>query len=120
MLPRVKGNQQRLEQVFFNLLDNALTYTPANGQITVMAMAAVDSISVRISDNGPGISAEHLPRLFERFYRVDASRSREQGGTGLGLAIVKHIVLLHGGSVGVESTPGAGATFSFSLPIEHV
>jgi two-component system, OmpR family, phosphate regulon sensor histidine kinase PhoR len=116
-LPPVLANQQRLEQVFFNLLDNAITYTPAGGMVTIAATPGVDTIRVRISDTGPGIPPEHLPRLFERFYRVDSSRSRDQGGTGLGLAIVKHIVHLHGGTVSVESTPGAGTTFSFTFPL---
>jgi len=115
-LPAISGNQQRLEQVFFNLLDNALTYTPSGGSVTISAVATAAAVTVRVQDTGPGISPEHLSRLFERFYRVDPSRSREQGGTGLGLAIVKHIIQLHNGTIGVESIPGAGATFVVTLP----
>jgi two-component system phosphate regulon sensor histidine kinase PhoR len=118
-LPVVAANRQRLEQVFFNLLDNAINYTPAGGAVRMTADVGVARITIRISDTGPGIAAEHLPRLFERFYRVDPSRNREGGGTGLGLAIVKHIMYLHGGTVGVESTPGFGSTFSFTLPIHQ-
>jgi two-component system phosphate regulon sensor histidine kinase PhoR len=114
-IPLVAADRQRLEQIFFNLLDNALTYTPAGGRITISADVAAEEVIVKVSDTGSGIPPQHLPRLFERFYRVDPSRSREKGGTGLGLAIVKHIVQLHGGTVGVASTPGKGSTFSFTL-----
>jgi two-component system phosphate regulon sensor histidine kinase PhoR len=84
--------------------------------VWVAAEEAGGALVVRVSDEGCGIEAEHLPRLFERFYRVDRARSRRLGGTGLGLAIVKHIVLAHGGSIGVESRPGVGTTFTMRLP----
>ena len=108
----VFADPRRLEQILVNLLDNACKYTPDGGKISLRwAMQGQESVEVRISDNGPGISQEHQSRLFERFYRVDKARSRESGGTGLGLAIVKHIMQRHGGTVWVESVPGNGATF---------
>ncbi len=113
--PPVLADQGKLEQVLVNLLDNALKYTPENGSITISANEADGMVAVTVSDTGIGIPAKDLPRIFERFYRVDAARSREQGGTGLGLAIVKHIVQQHGGSVAVESTPGKGSTFTITL-----
>ena len=106
----------KITQVFENLLDNAVKYTPAGSQIDVRIQAADAAVEAAVCDNGPGIPSDDLPRLFERFYRVDKGRSREQGGTGLGLSIVKHIVQLHGGRVWVESAPGHGAAFFFTLP----
>ena len=88
-----------LRQIFTNLLDNALRYTPVGGAITVEAQETPDGVMVAVKDTGSGIAREHLPRIFERFYRVDPSRSRAEGGTGLGLAIVKHLVEAHGGRV---------------------
>jgi two-component system, OmpR family, phosphate regulon sensor histidine kinase PhoR len=113
--PPVLADRGKLEQVLINLLDNAVKYTPENGSISISAAATDDMVRIAISDTGIGIPPKELPRIFERFYRVDPARSREQGGTGLGLAIVKHIVQLHGGTVAVESTPGKGSTFSFTL-----
>ncbi|HTG80839.1 MAG TPA: ATP-binding protein, partial [Geobacteraceae bacterium] len=113
--PPVLADRRRLEQVLINLLDNAIKYTPANGSVTVSAADAGDMVRIAVTDSGIGIPPKDLPRLFERFYRVDEARSREQGGTGLGLSIVKHIVQLHGGTVAVESTPGKGSTFSFTM-----
>jgi two-component system phosphate regulon sensor histidine kinase PhoR len=113
--PPVLADRAKLEQVMVNLLDNALKYTPDNGFITIYANEADGMVAIMITDTGIGIPAKDLPRIFERFYRVDAARSREQGGTGLGLAIVKHIIQQHGGSVAVASTPGKGSTFSVSL-----
>ncbi|MBU6409161.1 MAG: GHKL domain-containing protein, partial [Verrucomicrobia bacterium] len=113
----VNADVHRLEQVFANLLDNAIKYGRANGEVTVGAKQAGGSVEVFVRDNGPGIPPESLDRVFERFYRVDKARSREQGGTGLGLSIVKHIVQAHGGDVRVESTLGQGAIFSFTLPV---
>jgi two-component system phosphate regulon sensor histidine kinase PhoR len=107
----------RLEQVFANLLDNAIKYGRAQGRVTVGGKNSdKGKIEVFVQDDGPGIPAESLDRVFERFYRVDKARSREQGGTGLGLSIVKHIVQAHGGEVWVKSEPGKGATFFFTLP----
>jgi two-component system phosphate regulon sensor histidine kinase PhoR len=101
--------------VIANLLDNALKYTDHGGiDVSCGADGMIAWCAVR--DTGTGIAAEHLPRLFERFYRVDKGRSRERGGTGLGLSIVKHIVELHGGRVTVESQPGEGSTFRFEVP----
>ncbi len=105
-----------LERAVRNLVDNAVKYTPEGGAVKLQAAAEGEDVVFRVRDNGPGILAADLPRLFERFYRVDKSRSRELGGTGLGLAIVKHIAQLHGGRVDVESTPGTGSVFSLRLP----
>lgn len=105
-----------MEQVLGNLLDNAIKYCPQGARVRIHSEAQSDSIRVSVEDSGPGIPAQHLPRLFERFYRVDAGRSRELGGTGLGLAIVKHLVEAMSGSVSVESQAGQGSTFSFTLP----
>jgi two-component system phosphate regulon sensor histidine kinase PhoR len=114
-LPLVLIDPCRIEQVFVNLLENALKYTPCGGQVEVSAIAEPDKVFVTVRDNGPGIPPQSLTRVFERFYRVDEGRGREEGGNGLGLAIVKHIVQLHGGTVSVESTPGQGSAFTFSL-----
>lgn len=105
-----------IHQIIGNLIDNGIKYTPAGGQITIGARERPKRIEFYVKDTGIGIPAEHIPRLFERFYRVDKARSRELGGTGLGLAIVKHLVLAHHGAVWVESEPDAGSTFWFSLP----
>lgn len=114
--PTVSCDPGAVQQVLANLLDNAAKYTQPHGRITVGAKRAEGAIHFFVRDTGIGIAAEHMPRLFERFYRVDKARSRELGGTGLGLAIVKHLVQAHGGSAWVESEPGEGSTFSFSLP----
>jgi two-component system, OmpR family, phosphate regulon sensor histidine kinase PhoR len=111
----VLADSDRLQQVFINLLDNALKHTPPGGRITVTAEETGETVRISVADTGIGIPPKHLPRIFERFYRVDPARSRGEGGTGLGLAIVKHIVQLHGGDVSVESTPGKGSVFSFTL-----
>lgn len=113
--PAVRADRRALEMVFGNLLDNAIKYCPENARITMHAIRAGNEVRVSVIDSGPGIEPRHLPRLFERFYRVDAGRSRELGGTGLGLAIVKHLVEAMGGTVTVKSAPGAGTTFTFSL-----
>ncbi|HET6203201.1 MAG TPA: ATP-binding protein [Planctomycetota bacterium] len=112
----VLGNARRLEQAFANLLENAIKYTPARGSVTARGRNREREVAVEIEDTGIGIPAASLPRIFERFYRVDAGRSRETGGTGLGLAIVKHIVQAHRGRVEVRSEEGKGSTFSVFLP----
>jgi two-component system phosphate regulon sensor histidine kinase PhoR len=112
----VKANSRLLEQAIGNLLDNAIKYSEPGKTVEVEATSNLDEIVIRVSDHGNGIASEHLPRLFERFYRVDKGRSRELGGTGLGLAIVKHIAQAHGGSVTVESTLGRGSIFTLHLP----
>lgn len=109
-------NPELLEQAVGNLLDNAIKYSDANTRITAAARAAGDMVEISVADQGLGIEKRHLPRIFERFYRVDQARSRSLGGTGLGLAIVKHIVLAHRGTVGVESEPGRGSVFTISIP----
>jgi len=111
----VLADRAKLEQVLVNLLDNAIKYTQDNGTITISSAETEGMLTIAVSDTGIGIPDNDLPRIFERFYRVDAARSREQGGTGLGLAIVKHILQLYGGSISVESRPGKGSTFSFTL-----
>ncbi|MCL5282491.1 MAG: ATP-binding protein [Planctomycetes bacterium] len=110
-------NPPLLEQAVINLIDNAIKYSPEGSRIHVEAHQDQSRVSITIADEGCGIPPEHLPRIFERFYVVDKSRSRKLGGTGLGLAIVKHIAQAHGGRVAVVSTPGQGSTFTISLPI---
>ncbi|MGC3958992.1 MAG: ATP-binding protein [Verrucomicrobiota bacterium] len=113
----VHADEARLEQVLGNLLENAVKYGREGGTVTVGGRALPDGmLELSVQDDGPGIPAEALERVFERFYRVDKARSRDQGGTGLGLSIVKHIVHSHGGRVWVESEPGKGAKFFFTLP----
>jgi len=109
-------NAPLLEQAVGNLVDNAIKYGPDRGRVTVDAAARGGAVEIRVADEGPGIEKKHLPRIFERFYRVDQARSRALGGTGLGLAIVKHIALAHGGSVAVDSVPGRGSVFALRLP----
>ncbi len=111
----VFADRFRIRQVIVNLIVNSVKYGKEYGETKVRIFDAGDNISIEISDNGIGIAKEHLPRLFERFYRVDKSRSREQGGTGLGLAIVKHIIEAHNQSINVMSTEGVGTVFSFTL-----
>ncbi|MFC1467586.1 two-component system histidine kinase PnpS [Verrucomicrobiota bacterium] len=109
-------NQALIEQAFVNLIDNAIKYSDANGAINISAVDSGTKVEVSVQDKGYGIDQQHLPRLFERFYRVDTARSRKLGGTGLGLAIVKHIINCHGGDIKVESEPGIGSTFTIELP----
>lgn len=115
-LPSVYGDRDRLRRVLVNLADNAIKYNENGGYVQLCASALEDEIEVRVVDDGIGISQNHLPRLTERFYRVDKSRSRNQGGTGLGLAIVKHILAAHNRELQIESTQGEGSTFYFTLP----
>ena len=105
-----------LSQVVFNLVDNAVKYTDPKGKIALTASAHEGFVRIEVADTGMGIPEEDLPRIFERFYRVDKARSSELGGTGLGLSIVKHIVELHNGSVGVESAEDFGSKFWIILP----
>jgi two-component system phosphate regulon sensor histidine kinase PhoR len=110
------ADRDRLEQVLLNLLENSLMYTPSGGRVEVGVKESEGLVVVSVSDTGIGIPPDDIPRIFERFYRVDRARSRKLGGTGLGLAIVKHIVETHGGRVWVESEVGKGSTFYFTLP----
>lgn len=114
-VPPVLADPPKLEQVLINLLDNAIKFTTEGGSITVSASHQNDLIRIDVTDTGVGIPPQDLHRIFERFYRVDVSRSRDVGGTGLGLSIAKHIVLAHGGTISVDSAPGKGSTFSFTL-----
>ena len=116
-LPLVDIDPQRVGQVLGNLLSNALTYTPSGGEVVVGARTRESEVEVSVSDTGEGIPTEDLPYIFERFYRVDKSRSRATGGTGLGLAIVKQLVEAHGGRIEVESEVGRGTRFTFTLPV---
>ncbi len=115
-LPRVNADESRLVQVLLNLIDNAVKYTPQGGRVSVRAEPQERMIRVDIEDTGVGIPENDLPRIFERFYRVDKARSREFGGTGLGLSIVKHIIHAHGGEVFVSSVVGKGSIFSITIP----
>jgi two-component system phosphate regulon sensor histidine kinase PhoR len=117
----IGGAPAELVSALSNLVSNAVRYTPAGGTVEVKCRA-LDSgrAEFAVRDTGPGVAAEHIPRLTERFYRVDRSRSRETGGTGLGLAIVKHVVQRHGGELRIESAPGLGSTFSIAFPAARV
>jgi two-component system phosphate regulon sensor histidine kinase PhoR len=119
-LPPLQADAARLEEILYNLLDNALKYSSAGQTVTLRAeREGEEQITLLVRDEGPGIAAADLPRIFERFYRADKARSRELGGTGLGLAIVKHTVQLHGGSVNAESQLGRGTTVRVTLPISR-
>ncbi|MFA5389483.1 MAG: ATP-binding protein [Candidatus Omnitrophota bacterium] len=113
----IKADRDRIEQVFTNLIDNAIKFNREKGAVSIYSLEESNRLKVVIEDSGAGIPGKDVPRIFERFYRVDKARSRELGGTGLGLSIVKHIVELHGGTAGVESTEGLGSKFWFTLPI---
>jgi two-component system phosphate regulon sensor histidine kinase PhoR len=113
----VAADRRRLDQILINLVDNAIKFNHPGGAVTVLAVDSEGSPTIKVRDTGPGISPEHLPRVFERFYRVDKARSREAGGTGLGLAIVKHLALAHGGEAYVASEVGAGSEFAVKLPL---
>jgi two-component system phosphate regulon sensor histidine kinase PhoR len=113
---RVRADWRALDQVLTNLVDNAVKYCPERANIAVRAELDDDLVRLRVEDDGPGIEARHLSRIFERFYRVDAGRSREVGGTGLGLSIVKHLCEAMKGRITVESRPGKGTCFEVVLP----
>lgn len=113
----VAGDRERLVQLLWNLLENALRYTPAGGTVSIALRREGKVAELTVSDTGIGIPAEHLPHIFERFYRVDRARSRSQGGTGLGLAIAKQVAAAHGGQIRVRSEPGEGSTFTVALPV---
>jgi two-component system phosphate regulon sensor histidine kinase PhoR len=116
-LPTIKADSFKLEQMLVNLLDNAIKYTD-HGEIAISAGVQENRVRIQVRDTGIGIPKENIPRIFERFYVVDKSRSRKSGGTGLGLSIVKHIVFLHQGTIGIESIPGDGTTVTVTLPID--
>ncbi|MGD9563978.1 MAG: sensor histidine kinase [Pyrinomonadaceae bacterium] len=113
---RATADPVRLEQMLTNLIDNAIKFNRRGGDVTVTAALSDERVSISVADTGEGILPDHLPRVFERFYRADRGRTREVGGTGLGLAIVKHLARLHGGQVGVSSIPGQGTSFTIELP----
>ncbi|WP_022980797.1 phosphate regulon sensor histidine kinase PhoR [Ideonella sp. B508-1] len=118
---RLAGSEVELQSGIGNLVNNAIRYTPEGGVIRVSAVSRVDGgLEIRVNDSGPGIAPEHLPRLAERFYRVDGSRSRETGGTGLGLSIVKHVAQRHGGELRITSELGRGSCFTLVLPAARV
>jgi two-component system phosphate regulon sensor histidine kinase PhoR len=113
----LQTDPRRLRSILENLVDNAVNYTPRGGHVEVRTLPLPDGgARIDVADDGPGIAEEHLPRLFERFYRADTARSRESGGTGLGLAIVRHLAEPMGASVTVESALGSGSCFSVTLP----
>jgi heavy metal sensor kinase len=114
----VRGDDAQLRQVFFNVIDNAIKYTPAGGRIEVRIETLPGKARVIVKDSGIGIAAEHLPRVFDRFFRVDKARSREQGGTGLGLSIASSIIAAHGGQIELLSTFNEGTTCIITLPVE--
>jgi two-component system phosphate regulon sensor histidine kinase PhoR len=118
--PRLRGLREELRSAFSNLVSNAIRYTPEGGSITLRWRAADDGLHFEVEDSGIGIAPEHIPRLTERFYRVDKSRSRETGGTGLGLAIVKHVLLRHQARLEIRSQLGQGSVFSVVLPLARV
>jgi two-component system, OmpR family, phosphate regulon sensor histidine kinase PhoR len=118
-LPKLEADESRLQEIIYNLLDNAVKYSQPGGQISLQAAVSGDRVRISVSDEGIGIRENDLPRIFERFYRVDKARSRELGGTGLGLSIVKHIAQLHGGTAEAQSEPGKGTTISVFLPVSR-
>jgi two-component system phosphate regulon sensor histidine kinase PhoR len=112
----IYGDRDKFKQMMINLVDNAIKYTNPNGKVDVRALREGERITIEVEDDGIGIPDENIPRLFERFYRVDKARSRKMGGTGLGLAIVKHIVMIFNGEIHVKSKLGIGTTFTITLP----
>ncbi len=116
-LPSIEADPERVHQVIFNLVDNAVRFTPEGGEVRIEAHRHNGAVEVSVADTGVGIPADALPRLFERFYRVDPARAREDGGTGIGLAIARSVVEAHGGTIRAESEIGHGSTFTFDLPL---
>jgi signal transduction histidine kinase len=115
-VPQVLGDAGQLKQLVINLLDNAIRHTPQDESVTVTLQSSANQAQITVEDTGSGIATEHLPHIFERFYRADPARDRESGGTGLGLAIAKEIVLAHNGTINVQSEVGKGSVFTVSLP----
>ena len=111
----IKGDIDRLKQVFINLIGNAITYTPQDGEVKIILLEQGEHVRIHVKDSGIGIEKDEIPRIFERFYRVDRARSRNSGGTGLGLAIVKHLVEAHHGNISVRSDLGEGSEFIIEL-----
>jgi len=116
-LPKLMGDENRITQALLNLVDNAIKYTPINGSVSINASLQGKFVRIDVKDTGIGIPKKDIPRIFERFYRVDKARSRELGGTGLGLSIAKHLIQSHGGDIQVISSPSKGSTFTFTVPI---
>jgi signal transduction histidine kinase len=114
----MSSDSRQLRRMFYNLLDNAIKYTGSGGRVTVKGADTADRWSVSVSDTGPGIAPEHLPRIFDRFYRVDPSRTGDGDGAGLGLAICQSIIRGLGGRISVDSTVGRGTTFVVELPLQ--
>jgi signal transduction histidine kinase len=115
-LPYINVDAQRIGQALRNLIVNAIAHTPPGGEVVVSAASTDESVTISVRDTGEGIAPDHLPHLFERFYRADSSRSRSTGGSGLGLAIVKQWVEAHDGTITIESELGSGSTFTITLP----
>ena len=116
-LPQVWADEERVLQVLANLLTNALRHTPQGGEVRLRAFRQGEAVAFQVADTGPGIPEEHLPHIFERFYRVDKARSRKEGGSGVGLTVAKGLVEAMGGRIFVESRVGEGTTFTFTLPL---
>ena len=117
---RLRGNGGEIESVITNLVSNAIRHTPADGSITLTWQANADGADLMVIDNGEGIAEEHIPRLTERFFRVDRGRARQDGGVGLGLAIVKHVLGRHEANLHISSTPGGGSEFRCHFPVGRV
>ena len=116
----MRGNASELRSAFSNLVSNAVRYTPAEGRIVIRAFYNDNGVFYEVQDTGIGVDVAHIPRLTERFYRVDDARSRDTGGTGLGLAIVKHVLLRHAGRLEVDSQPGVGSCFRCCFPVARL
>jgi histidine kinase len=120
-LPKILADADRLSQVLLNLVGNALQYTPAGGKVTLSARRQGEEVQVNVQDTGIGIAAEHLPHVFDRFYRADRSRARVSGGSGIGLTIARHLVVAHGGRIWAESPgEGQGSTLMFTMPVSKL